>query len=83
MNIYLTGNIALVCRSEQGIGKTTVVELGANIEILIPHLLKINKKNEDLSIVPFTGKYSGLSVSLKFWDSIKYRKIFYSKNECV
>lgn len=40
--------------------------VGAAVGILIPHLHKIKRKNEDLSIVPFAGKYSGLSVSLKF-----------------
>lgn len=40
--------------------------VGAAVGILIPHLHKITKKNEDLSIVPFAGGYSGVAVSLKF-----------------
>lgn len=41
--------------------------VGAATGILVPHFHKIVKrKNENLSIVPFAGKYSGLVVSLKF-----------------
>jgi len=39
--------------------------IGAAVGVLNPHLHKITK-NKDLSIVPFTGGYSGLAVSLKF-----------------
>jgi len=40
--------------------------IGAASGILVPHLHKLTRKNKDLSIVPFTGGYSGLAVSLKF-----------------
>ncbi len=41
--------------------------VGAAVGILVPHLHKItNKKNKNLSVVPYTGNYSGLLVSLKF-----------------
>ncbi len=40
--------------------------VGAAIGILIPQFHKITRKNEDLSIVPFAGKYTGLAVSLRF-----------------
>jgi membrane-associated phospholipid phosphatase len=41
--------------------------IGAATGILTPHFHKIVKsKNENLSVVPFVGAYSGLVVSLKF-----------------
>jgi len=41
--------------------------VGAAVGILVPHFHKITrKKTQNLSIVPFTGKYSGISLSLKF-----------------
>jgi len=40
--------------------------IGAAIGVLIPHLHKITRKNKDLSIVPFTGGYSGIAISMKF-----------------
>jgi membrane-associated phospholipid phosphatase len=41
--------------------------IGAATGILVPHLHKIVKrKNENLSILPYAGKYSGIAVSLKF-----------------
>jgi len=40
--------------------------IGAAVGVLIPHLHKVTKKNKDLSIVPFTGGYTGLAISLKF-----------------
>jgi len=41
--------------------------IGAATGILIPHFHKIVKsKNENLSVVPFVGAYSGLVVSLKY-----------------
>ena len=40
--------------------------VGAAVGILIPHFHKITRKNEDLSIVPFAGAYTGLAFSLKF-----------------
>jgi membrane-associated phospholipid phosphatase len=41
--------------------------MGAVVGILVPHLHKItSKKSEDLSIVPFAGRYSGLAFSMRF-----------------
>lgn len=41
--------------------------VGATVGILVPHLHKITRKtNKDLSIVPFTGKYTGLAFSVRF-----------------
>lgn len=40
--------------------------VGAGVGVLIPHLHKVTKRNEDLSIIPFTGGYSGVVISLKF-----------------
>ena len=41
--------------------------VGATVGILGPHFHKIARKsNENLSILPFTGKYSGLAISMKF-----------------
>jgi membrane-associated phospholipid phosphatase len=41
--------------------------VGAAVGILIPHFHKLAmRKNKDLSIVPFTGAYSGLAFSYKF-----------------
>lgn len=41
--------------------------VGAGIGILVPHLHKITRKNnKDLSLVPFTGRYSGLAFSMRF-----------------
>lgn len=41
--------------------------IGAATGILVPHLHKIVKrKHENLSVMPYTGKYSGIAVSLKF-----------------
>ena len=40
--------------------------VGAAVGILIPHLHKINKKNNSLSIVPYAGEYSGLAFKMKF-----------------
>lgn len=41
--------------------------VGAAVGILVPHFHKItHKQTKNLSVVPFTGKYSGLSLSLKF-----------------
>lgn len=41
--------------------------IGAATGILVPHLHKIVKlKNENLSVMPYVGEYSGLAVSLKF-----------------
>ena len=45
----------------------TGMAIGAAVGILIPHLQKITrKKNKDLSIVPFTGGYSGVAFSMRF-----------------
>jgi len=42
------------------------VAVGATIGILVPHLHKKNRKEkEDLSIVPFIGRYSGLAFTLR------------------
>ena len=38
--------------------------VGAGTGLLIPHLHK--KKNANLTIVPFTGKYNGVALSFKF-----------------
>jgi len=40
--------------------------IGATVGILVPHLHKVARKNKDLSIIPFTGGYFGIAVSLKF-----------------
>jgi len=40
--------------------------VGAGVGILIPHLHKITRKNKNLAIVPFTGGYSGMALTLKF-----------------
>ena len=41
--------------------------VGATIGVLVPHLHKITQKsNKDLSIVPFTGRYTGLAFSMRF-----------------
>jgi len=41
--------------------------VGAAVGILVPHFHKIGQeKTQNLSIVPFTGKYTGLSLSLNF-----------------
>jgi len=41
--------------------------VGAAVGISVPHLHKITRKmNENLSIVPFTGNYSGVSISMRF-----------------
>jgi membrane-associated phospholipid phosphatase len=41
--------------------------VGAAVGILIPHFHKMAmKKNKNLSVVPFTGGYSGLAMSYKF-----------------
>jgi len=41
--------------------------VGATAGILGPHIHKITKKNKnDLSIVPFTGRYTGLAFSMQF-----------------
>ena len=41
--------------------------IGAATGILVPHLHKIVKrKNENLSVMPYVGEYSGLAVYLKF-----------------
>ena len=41
--------------------------IGAATGILVPQLHKIVKrKNENLSVLPYAGKYSGIAVSLKF-----------------
>jgi membrane-associated phospholipid phosphatase len=40
--------------------------VGAAIGILIPHLHRANRKNDNLSLMPITGKFTGLSASLKF-----------------
>lgn len=45
----------------------TGIIIGAATGILVPHFHKIViRKNENLSIVPFAGVYSGLVVSLRF-----------------
>ncbi len=41
--------------------------VGATVGILGPHFHKIARKsNKNLSILPFTGKYNGLAISMKF-----------------
>jgi len=41
--------------------------VGATVGILGPHFHKIaRKRNKNLSILPFTGKYNGLAISMKF-----------------
>ena len=41
--------------------------VGATIGILVPHLHKItSKSNDNLTILPFTGRYTGLALSMKF-----------------
>ena len=41
--------------------------IGAAVGILVPNLHKVTKKvNKDLSLIPFAGGYTGLSMSLKF-----------------
>lgn len=40
--------------------------VGAAVGILIPHFHKINKKNNNISLVPYTGEYSGLAFRMKF-----------------
>lgn len=40
--------------------------VGAAVGILIPHLHKINKKNKNISLVPYAGEYSGLAFKMKF-----------------
>ncbi len=41
--------------------------VGAAVGILVPHFHKITRKsNKDLSIVPFTGRYSGVAFSMHF-----------------
>ena len=41
--------------------------VGATVGILGPHFHKIaRKRNQNLSILPFTGKYNGLAISMKF-----------------
>ena len=40
--------------------------VGAGVGVLIPHLHKNANMNKDLSIVPFTGGYSGVAISFKF-----------------
>lgn len=41
--------------------------VGAAVGISVPHLHKITRKmNENLSIVPFTGNCSGVSISMRF-----------------
>ena len=42
----------------------TGLAVGAGTGILIPHLHK--QKNANLAIIPFTGKYNGIALSLKF-----------------
>lgn len=39
--------------------------IGAGVGVLIPQLHKVTEMNENLSIVPFTGGYSGVSIALK------------------
>lgn len=40
--------------------------VGAAVGILTPHFHKINKRNNNISLVPFTGEYSGLAFKMKF-----------------
>ncbi len=40
--------------------------IGATAGILIPELHRINRKNPNLSIVPFTGNYNGVQLSYVF-----------------
>jgi membrane-associated phospholipid phosphatase len=40
--------------------------VGATVGILIPHFHKINKRNNNISLVPYTGEYSGLAFKMKF-----------------
>jgi membrane-associated phospholipid phosphatase len=41
--------------------------IGAAVGILVPHFHKIaQKKNRDLSIVPFAGGYTGVAFAMKF-----------------
>ena len=40
--------------------------VGAAVGILIPHFHKINKRNNNISLVPFAGEYSGLAFKMKF-----------------
>ena len=40
--------------------------IGAGVGVLIPQLHKVTEMNENLSIVPFTGGYSGVAIALKF-----------------
>lgn len=41
--------------------------IGAAVGVSVPHLHKITKKsNKDLSIVPFTGRYTGVTFSMNF-----------------
>ena len=41
--------------------------VGATVGILGPHFHKIaRKRNQNLSILPFTGKYNGLAISMNF-----------------
>jgi len=40
--------------------------VGAAVGILIPHFHKINKRNNNISLVPYTGEYSGLVFKMKF-----------------
>jgi len=40
--------------------------IGAGVGVLIPHLHKVTGMNKNLSIVPFSGGYSGVAVTLKF-----------------
>ncbi|UCH13379.1 MAG: phosphatase PAP2 family protein [Bacteroidales bacterium] len=41
--------------------------VGAAVGISVPHIHKITRKMDDnLSIVPFTGNYSGISISMRF-----------------
>jgi len=40
--------------------------VGAAVGILIPHLHKINRRNKNISLVPYAGEYSGLAFKMKF-----------------
>lgn len=41
--------------------------VGATVGVLVPHLHKVSRKgNKGLSIIPFTGRYTGLSFSKRF-----------------
>ena len=40
--------------------------VGAAVGVLIPHFHKINKANNNISLVPYTGEYSGLVFKMKF-----------------